>query len=178
MSHFMDHEPAPTPTDGKPVWDMVIEDMRERDQVGRERYGTPLQIHNGRRALVDAYQEALDLVVYLRQEIEERRALEQHAEQMAGELHALRLENATMREDVAGIVDREVKAVALDYHELRKAALAVLPLLVGWFEGAASWPAIEALQAAVGDSVPADRQLWSQVTHAEGGCPAGEGGAR
>lgn len=56
------------------MWELVIEDMRERDQVGRRRYGTPLQAHNGRRALVDAYQEALDLVVYLRQEIEERAA--------------------------------------------------------------------------------------------------------
>jgi hypothetical protein len=52
----------------------VIADMHERDQVGRERYGTPLQAHNGRDALVDAYQEALDLVVYLRQAIEERDA--------------------------------------------------------------------------------------------------------
>jgi hypothetical protein len=46
--------------------------MYERDKIGRERYSTPLQAHNGRDALVDAYQEALDLVVYLRQVIEER----------------------------------------------------------------------------------------------------------
>jgi hypothetical protein len=32
----------------------------------------PLQAHNGRNALIDAYQEALDLVVYLRQAIEEQ----------------------------------------------------------------------------------------------------------
>jgi len=50
----------------------VIDDMQKRDVVGRERYGTPLQATNGRDALVDAYQEALDLVVYLRQAIEER----------------------------------------------------------------------------------------------------------
>jgi hypothetical protein len=67
------HEPAPTPNDSKPIRDLVIEDMRDRDRVGRERYGTPLQANNGRDALVDAYQEALDLVVYLRQAIEERR---------------------------------------------------------------------------------------------------------
>ena len=36
-------------------------------------HGTPLQAHNGRDPLVDAYQEALDLAVYLRQAIEERR---------------------------------------------------------------------------------------------------------
>jgi hypothetical protein len=32
----------------------------------------PLRAHNGRDALVDAYQEALDLCVYLRQVIQER----------------------------------------------------------------------------------------------------------
>lgn len=39
---------------------------------GRRKYGTPLQAHNGRDPLVDAYQEALDLCVYLRQAIAER----------------------------------------------------------------------------------------------------------
>jgi hypothetical protein len=52
---------------------MVIEDMKARDNLGRERYGTPLQIDNGRDFLIDAYQESLDLVVYLRGEIEKRR---------------------------------------------------------------------------------------------------------
>lgn len=44
---------------------------RERDRLGVRKYGTRLRAHNGRRALVDAYQEALDLAVYLRQCIEE-----------------------------------------------------------------------------------------------------------
>lgn len=65
-------QPPPKPNDNASVWDLVIADMAERDRVGRERYGTPLQPHNGRDALIDAYQEALDLVVYLRQAIEER----------------------------------------------------------------------------------------------------------
>ena len=46
--------------------------MYERDRVGRARYGMPLRAGNGRDALVDAYQEALDLAVYLRQAVEER----------------------------------------------------------------------------------------------------------
>lgn len=66
-------QPAPKQNDSTPIWDLVIADMRERDRVGRERYGTPLRVNNGRDALVDAYQEALDLVVYLRQAIEERK---------------------------------------------------------------------------------------------------------
>ena len=68
----IDDQPPPIPSDRPAVWDLVIEDMRQRDVTGRARYGTPLQPHNGRDALVDAYQEALDLVVYLRQAIEER----------------------------------------------------------------------------------------------------------
>lgn len=69
---LIDDEPTPQPNTSTPIWDLVIADMRERDNVGRQRYGTPLQANNGRDALIDAYQEALDLVVYLRQAIEER----------------------------------------------------------------------------------------------------------
>lgn len=65
-------QPTPTPNSSKPIWELVIADMQERDRVGTEKYGTPLQAHNGRDALLDAYAEALDLVVYLRQAIEER----------------------------------------------------------------------------------------------------------
>lgn len=67
-------QPAPEPNESRPIWGLVVEDMLERDTVGRERYGTPLQAHNGRDALVDAYQESLDLAVYLRQAIAERAA--------------------------------------------------------------------------------------------------------
>lgn len=68
-----EHQPNPSPNEHPAVWDLVLKDMRERDTVGRERYGTPLQPFNGRDALVDAYQEALDLVVYLRQRIYEEK---------------------------------------------------------------------------------------------------------
>lgn len=66
-------QPLPIPNTSKPIWDLVIDDMMARDNVGRQRYGTPLQAHNGRDALQDAYEEALDLAVYLRQVIEERK---------------------------------------------------------------------------------------------------------
>jgi hypothetical protein len=66
------HQPQPINNANDAIWDLVMGDMKERDEVGRERYGTPLQGFNGRDALVDAYQEALDLVVYLRQAIWER----------------------------------------------------------------------------------------------------------
>jgi hypothetical protein len=57
------------------LWPLVVKDMEDRDKLGRARYGIPLRPQNGRDALVDAYQEVLDLSVYLRQEIEERRML-------------------------------------------------------------------------------------------------------
>lgn len=65
-------QPLPLPNNGPAIQDLVIDDIRERRRIGEARYGTALQAHNGRDPLVDAYQEALDLCMYLRQEIEER----------------------------------------------------------------------------------------------------------
>ena len=52
--------------------------MEERKRIGIKKFGTPLQAHNGRDALVDAYQEILDTAVYLRQRIEEGCCHEPH----------------------------------------------------------------------------------------------------
>ena len=65
-------QPAPKRNEHPPVWELVIEDMQDRDYSGEVKYGTRLQPFNGRDALVDAYQEAMDLTVYLRQAIFER----------------------------------------------------------------------------------------------------------
>lgn len=85
-------EPAPQASDQPASWDLVIADvdrrmrpladdpmralviadMAERDASGLAKYGTRLQPHNGRDQLVDAYQEALDLAVYLRTSLAER----------------------------------------------------------------------------------------------------------
>jgi hypothetical protein len=65
-------EPAPVANNLPYIWDLVVHDMKERDQVGAQRYGVRLQPNNGRHSLRDAYQEALDLVVYLRQAIYEQ----------------------------------------------------------------------------------------------------------
>ena len=66
------HQPAPVAHPGGCIQDLVLADIAARRDVGIERYGTPLQAHNGRDAMMDAYQEALDLAVYLRQVIFER----------------------------------------------------------------------------------------------------------
>jgi len=63
----------PMPSEGTVnILPLVVADLQERDAVGTVKYGTTLQANNGRDALMDAYQEALDLCMYLRQAICER----------------------------------------------------------------------------------------------------------
>ena len=66
-------QPDPIPNASEPIVDLVIDDMIDRKSEGVKRYGVPLQANNGRDALMDAYHEALDLCMYLRQAIEERK---------------------------------------------------------------------------------------------------------
>lgn len=61
--------------EGPPVLDLVITDLLARNRLGVERYGRRLVPNNGRDALQDAYEEALDLCAYLRQLICERAGL-------------------------------------------------------------------------------------------------------
>lgn len=82
---LIDPQPAPIPNDNPSVWQLVLEDVLElepvddliradmlaREAFGKEKYGTVLQAGNGRNFLADAYQERLDLVVYLRGALEE-----------------------------------------------------------------------------------------------------------
>lgn len=66
-------KPQPDPKGGeKRVLDFVVSDIQERAESGKKKYGVYLQTHNGRDPLWDAYQEAIDLVMYLRQAILER----------------------------------------------------------------------------------------------------------
>lgn len=65
----------PEPTKGEQeILPLVLADFQARADAGLERYGTPLETNNGRNALMDAYQEAIDLVMYLRQAIAEMEA--------------------------------------------------------------------------------------------------------
>lgn len=81
MSAAIAEQPAPLTgaASGRAVWPLVFEapglalpdwliaDMRARHELGVKRYGTPLTVWNGRDPVVDAYQEALDLIVYTQQ---------------------------------------------------------------------------------------------------------------
>lgn len=70
-------QPPPRPSSAPPIWPEVIArahaeglspdviaDMRERDQFGRDKYGTALRRDNGRDFGVDLYQELLDACPY------------------------------------------------------------------------------------------------------------------
>lgn len=86
---------APADGTGPDCWELVLADMRERRELGIEKYGKPLRPDNGRDALVDAYQEVLDLTVYLRQAIEQSREMQARlkAEQAAHQQDVVFFEN-------------------------------------------------------------------------------------
>lgn len=86
MTHV--EQQLPLPTDGPHIHDLVCRDLMALDlpgaarasvalegrkAVGVQRYGVALQAFNGRDAVRDAREEILDLLVYLRQAIEEGR---------------------------------------------------------------------------------------------------------
>ena len=50
----------------------VLTDLERRSKEGIKEYGTQLYTNNGRDALMDAFQEAIDLTMYLAQAILER----------------------------------------------------------------------------------------------------------
>lgn len=61
-----DTQPLPVGSDHPVAHEMVKADLDARLVLGIRRYGQPLQPFNGRDPLRDAYEEALDLCVYLR----------------------------------------------------------------------------------------------------------------
>lgn len=65
----------PKPTREKPgveVLPEVMKDLEARILIGIAKYGEPLTTNNGRDSMLDAYQEALDMCVYLKQALLER----------------------------------------------------------------------------------------------------------
>ena len=75
MSDVRDPEtdqPLPVVNDRPYIQDLVIADIEERKSHGIRKYGTALQSGNGRNMLQDAYEEALDLAIYLRGALDEQ----------------------------------------------------------------------------------------------------------
>lgn len=79
----------PQTNDEPYIQNLVVDDIKDRLQVGISRYGTGLQPFNGRDALRDAYEEALDLTMYLKQ---------------------VCIENERLNEDLAAALDRAAQA--------------------------------------------------------------------
>lgn len=69
MRDLNEPEPPPRASDKPDMWLEVMKDMKGRRRHGIRLYGTPLQPFNGRSFLRDAYQEVLDLAVYMRGKI-------------------------------------------------------------------------------------------------------------
>lgn len=70
--HWQPPQPMPSRSTGPDILGLVVRDLADRARVGLKKYGEPLRPNNGRDALLDAYHEALDLAMYLRQALEER----------------------------------------------------------------------------------------------------------
>ena len=51
---------------------LVLQDLCARGEMGDRKFGQSMRTHDGRDSLVDAYQEAIDLLMYLRKALEER----------------------------------------------------------------------------------------------------------
>jgi hypothetical protein len=75
MSKAADYQPDPKQGQQE-VAQHVLDDMRDRIEMGRDKYGNLLETFNGRNAMWDAYQETLDLAMYLRQELMEQESIE------------------------------------------------------------------------------------------------------
>lgn len=76
MNDAVNQQPSPR-GHGVVVLPYVLEAVRQRAELGKERYGTYLSTDNGRDALVDAFQEAIDLVMYIGQALMERSAVQE-----------------------------------------------------------------------------------------------------
>lgn len=77
--------PPANPPRGPAIWPMVIAEAEEggedprlialfraRHEQGIAKYGVALSAHDGRNTTIDALQESLDLVVYLRKKAQEQ----------------------------------------------------------------------------------------------------------
>ncbi len=89
----MNTQPLPIHTDEVPTVDTVISDLDTRKQMGIKKYGVALQPSNGRDSLQDAYEEVLDLCVYIKNEI-------RHRESLSADLASARAANKSMYERI------------------------------------------------------------------------------
>lgn len=68
-SHKTCKQTTPPHTGNTRVLDSVLSDLKTRAEMGKQKYGHYLETQNGRNSLQDAYEECLDLCMYLKQRI-------------------------------------------------------------------------------------------------------------
>lgn len=81
-------QPLPSVNDRPFVQDLVVADIEARKQLGIRKYGTALQSGNGRNMLLDAYEEVLDLAIYLRGALDEQERADPEHCPVCGESYA------------------------------------------------------------------------------------------
>ena len=64
--------------DQKAVIVKVLDDLLNRAKAGKSKHGSILRSHDGSDGLLNAYIQALDMVIYLRKEIMERESKEKN----------------------------------------------------------------------------------------------------
>ena len=79
MTNLSIPEPAPIPNSNPSIADLVIADMLKRKALGIKEYKVPLQAGNGRDPQQDRYDELIDAIFYLKQEMEEKKLFEIHS---------------------------------------------------------------------------------------------------
>lgn len=90
------------------ILSQVYNDLKERDRKGIETYGTSLTTFNGRNSLLDAYEEVLDLAMYIKQKLEE----DKHITEKAVSIINQRLDKLSDSE-----MDRIIKMELIDLKE-------------------------------------------------------------
>lgn len=107
----------PLPRPGRiPVQEVMIRAIDERRAYGKRKYGRALETHNGRDALKDAWEEALDLFTYLTQMRLERGDVIEGMESMAGSPEPAPLDEARSPE-VRGLAEVIPERCPLCRHE-------------------------------------------------------------
>lgn len=107
MTVEIKEQPDPVKNDNPALWDLVIEDMKKRDQIGLQKYGTRLQAGNGRDALTDLADELLDGLVYLKQLKEELKCLKTDLYNLL----VLLVENQFQKKDVRVVVVSSLESI-------------------------------------------------------------------
>lgn len=104
----------------KDIADLVVEDIKKRKVMGRKKYGVPLRANNGRDAIQDAYEEAQDMTLYLKQRLVE----EERAEKLWKEEDTIELEY---------YLSLEVARAVLKHYK-KKSKNTLLVSFEGWIE--------------------------------------------